>query len=382
MLIPTPTSGDLSLYFHLPFCTKKCDYCHFYVIPNKEEYKTLLLPALLKEIEIKKEDLKDKRIQSIYFGGGTPSLVGPHFLQRILEKLSSITSIEEAEITLEMNPENDSLDLMKSFKSSGINRLSIGAQSFKNEVLIQLGRSHSQENFNQALKNASLAGFDNISIDLMYELPNQTLKDWEETLKNIPIDQISHLSLYNLSIEPHTVFYKKRKTLEKKIPKAEVAAKMFQKAIDFLNEKGWTQYEISAFCKDQKYSRHNVGYWLSREHLGFGPSAFSFFKKERFQNRAHLHKFCKQIHQSQLPISFQEKLDPKAHLKESLALHLRLARGFCLNDFEKRFGLLTSSLKAKLNELLEQNFLEQDKSILRLSSKGLFYHDEIASQII
>lgn len=382
MRIPTPISGDLSLYFHLPFCTKKCDYCHFYVIPNKEEYKALLLPALLKEIEIKKKWLKNARIQSIYFGGGTPSLVGPYFLERLLNALSSITSIHGVEVTLEINPENHNLNLLKNFKHIGINRLSIGAQSFENKTLIQLGRSHYVEDFKLSLNNASLAGFSNISIDLMYELPNQTLKSWDETLKQTPIEQISHLSLYNLSIEPHTVFYKKRKEIQKKIPKAERGAKMFQKAIDFFKERGWSQYEISAFCKDQKYSRHNVGYWLSREHLGFGPSAFSFFEKKRFQNIPNLHKYCRQIHQSKLPVSFEEELEKEALLRESLALHLRLLDGFCLKDFQNRFGILSPSIKSKLKELIQKKFLTQNETLLCLTSKGVFYHDEIASEII
>lgn len=340
------------------------------------------MPALLTELQLKKEKLKNAKVKSIYFGGGTPALVGPHFLERILNTLSSMISIVGVEITLEINPENYDLNLLKDFKNIGINRLSIGAQSFKNDVLLQLGRSHLVQDFNLTLKNASLAGLSNISIDLMYELPNQTLKDWQETLKQIPLEQISHLSLYNLSIEPHTVFYKKRQMLQKKIPNAEEGAKMFQHAIDFFKEKGWDHYEISAFCKEKKYSRHNVGYWLSREHLGFGPSAFSFIENRRFQNIPNLHKYCRQVHQNKVPISFQEKLEKESRLRESLALHLRLSGGFCIENFENRFGALPLSLKAKLSELTNKKLLEQTDSLLRLTSKGLFYHDEIASEII
>lgn len=382
MLIPTPISGDISLYFHLPFCKKKCDYCHFYVIPDKDEFKDLLLHSLLREIEIKKKTLQELQIISLYFGGGTPSLVGAPFLRTVIQSLNQYISLEQIEITLEINPENNDYDLIKSYNDIGINRLSLGAQTFDDLLLKKLGREHSSKDILKALNNAQKAGFKNISIDLMYDLPTQSMSSWKETLLKTSTLPITHISLYNLSIEPNTVFHKHRKEIKRQMPKQEVSAEMFLMAKEHFVKNEFNHYEISAFCKDSLYSKHNVGYWLQRPHLGFGPSAFSLYDNKRFQNIPNIHKYAKSIDQLTLPIHFEEKLNQDDFLKESLALHLRLINGFNLDIFEKRFGELSEEVSTILQKLIDDGLIVKNSSILKLSEKGILYHDEIASQII
>lgn len=351
------------------------------MIPNQDHFKDLLKVALLKEIEMRALDFAPKKIHSIYFGGGTPALVGPIFIHDILTKIKTYTSIDNIEITLEINPENYDLNLLQAFYQLGINRLSIGAQSFDDDLLTKLNRSHSAKEIHLAIANASQAGFKNISIDLMYELPHQTLKSWKKTLLSIP-SSITHISLYNLSIEPHTVFYKYKEKIQKKMPRQDIAIKMYEEAKEIFESLEFNHYEISAFCKNDLYSKHNVGYWLQRPHLGFGPSAFSFFEKRRFQNAPNIHRYSQSILENKDPSYFVESLKDESFLKESLALHLRLINGFDMKIFQKRFGLFSDSLKKMLQNLINQNLLIKKGSFLKLSSSGILFHDHIASEII
>lgn len=352
------------------------------MVTDKQEFKDKLLKALLSEIDQKKDLFKSKKIVSIYFGGGTPSLVSSFFIAEILEKIFKETNPSNPEITLEVNPENHHLSTLQDFKKCGINRLSIGVQTFDDQLLKVIGRSHSTDDIEKAITNAYQAGFTNLSLDLMYDLPSQTLKQWEETLKQATSFPIRHISLYNLSIEPHTVFYKYREKIRARMPPAKVSLKMFERAQHILKENEFCHYEISAFCKGDDFSKHNVGYWLQRPHLGFGPSAYSFYNLKRFQNIPSLHKYCKLIQEQKNATSFQETLDQEAHLKESLALHLRLIDGFDQLQFEKRFGNFPPNTQQTLLSLLDKKLLEKNKNILKLSQKGLLYHDAIASELI
>ncbi len=380
MQIPTPTSGDLSLYFHLPFCQKKCDYCHFFVLPNKASFKEELLKSILIEIELRTSLLKKSQIKSIYFGGGTPALVGPRYIKTLLKALK--VPLQDIEVTLELNPENHSLELLKGYRDVGVNRLSIGVQSFDPSLLKKLGRSHSVQDIHEALENASRAGFTNISIDLMYDLPTQSLPLWKRTLEKALSYPITHLSLYNLSIEKETVFYKYRNQIRSQMPTEELSLTLFNEACKSLKEKGFEAYEISAFCKDGAYSHHNVGYWLQRPHLGFGPSAFSLLKPERFQNVKNLKRYSELLNQKKLPIDFKEELESEAFLRESLALHLRLLKGFDASIFQKRFGDFSDELSAILELLKKRGWIKHNQNILSLTSEGLLYHDSVASELV
>ena len=201
---------EISLYFHIPFCTRKCDYCHFYVIPDKDDAKELLLEGFNRELALYQAELKNKRIVSIYFGGGTPSLFGPHRIKQVIEWVRNYCEVlPSAEITLEANPENITQELMEAYAQAGINRASIGIQTLDPRLLNLLGRLHDPEIALQAIHTTYRSGIHNLSIDLMYDLPKQTVEHWEATLEKVQMLPIQHLSLYNLTIEPHTLFFQK-----------------------------------------------------------------------------------------------------------------------------------------------------------------------------
>lgn len=317
------------------------------------------------------------KIASIYFGGGTPSLLGAAYIEEIL---SWIQPSPEVEITLEANPENFSESMIRGYKSAGINRLSIGAQSFDDELLLQLGRTHNSSKIGSSIDQANRAGIENITIDLMYDLPDQTLSHWQKTLSKATALPISHLSLYNLTIEPNTVFYKKRKTLA--IPDQETSLAMYLLAVEALEKSGLAQYEISAFSLPGRQSKHNLGYWTARPFLGFGPSAFSFWEGKRFQNIANLRKYHQLLMAEQSPIDFEEQLDKNASQRELLAVRLRLLEGVNIEDFQKNHGSLEKDLFDTLDELIKKGWLSFDGTRYKLTSQGILFYDSLASEIV
>jgi len=369
---------DLSIYVHIPFCTKKCPYCHFYVVLDKEPLKDLLLKALLQELTLRAPLIQNKKLISLYFGGGTPSLFHPRRIEAFIEKLSNLISLKDIEITLEANPENGSLDDFKAYKDVGINRLSFGVQSFHDDELHILGRTHSSFDAKQAIENAYEAGIHNISLDLMYETPKQSLISFQKSLDEAVKLPISHLSLYNLTFEENTPFFKKESQLKKLIVDEEIRTEMYQNAIDILTSSGFKQYEISAFCKNGAYSRHNVGYWTCRPFLGFGPSAFSFMDNVRFQNTPNLTRYAKLLETGELPIEFQDEVSPQNRKKELLAVALRLKDGVFLDSF----GELDEDTMKSLDTLISQGLLTRSHNRVALSEKGLFFYDTVASEII
>ena len=332
-----------SLYIHVPFCTKKCHYCHFYVIPDKPEFKKLYMDALKREWEHKKHLISECR--SIYFGGGTPSLLGSDNISEILSWLPSAP-----EITLEANPES-----IADFP--GINRLSIGVQSFNDEHLKRLGRTHNAAQAEEAILNSSIK---NISIDLMYDLPNQTLADWESSLDRALALPITHLSLYNLTIEPHTAFYKRRQTL--KLPTGEDSLKMLQMAID-KTKPLLERYELSAFAKPGCESQHNIGYWTGRPFLGLGPSAYSYWEGARFRNPPHFHNWRRDV----TARDCYEKLPIDRQKRELLAIGLRLIKGL--------------ETDVNVEALIDQGFVIQKGRHVILTERGQLFHDTVAEEI-
>ncbi len=373
------SGSDLSLYVHIPFCTYKCPYCHFYVVLDKEPLKDLLLSALLKEIVLWKEAIYGKKLVSVYFGGGTPSLFGAKRIQKLLDAICQVNPIgADCEITLEANPENVTVEAMRDFLHAGVNRISIGVQSFQDSELKILGRKHQSSVAERAIFATYEAGFQNISIDLMYETPTQTLSSWNKSLEKIPTLPLTHLSLYNLTIEPYTPFAKKESELRKLMPDEETGGQMYGKAIADLQSCGFEQYEISAFCKNSLFSRHNIGYWIGRPFLGLGPSAFSFYETKRFRNVANLTRYAKLVEDGKFAIDFTEEISPGKRKRELLALHLRLMQGVDLNDF----GTLEDETVTSIQKLEELELLCHKKERLYLSKKGIFFYDHVASELL
>ncbi|MFT4553920.1 MAG: oxygen-independent coproporphyrinogen-3 oxidase [Chlamydiales bacterium] len=383
LIIPSSSNNTSSLYFHIPFCSKKCDYCHFYVIPERENHKEQLMEALKREWEAQKGKIGEKDLISVYFGGGTPALLGPERVQEILKWIrESCPSIENAEITLEANPENITLPLMKAFCQAGINRASIGVQTFNDPLLITIGREHSSQKAVDAVIATYEAGIRNISIDLMYDLPGQTLSNWKSSLETCIKLPISHLSLYNLTIEPHTVFFKKEEQIRKAMPEEDVSTQMYELAQEVMEKHGLQQYEISAFAKDGAWSKHNTGYWTGRPFLGLGPSAFSHWNGQRFRNIASLSKYHKALKTNESPIDYQEELTKEEQIREALVIQLRLLCGVNIPDFEKRHAPLENETQDIIKRLLLQGLLHQENNTLSLTKKGILFYDTVASELI
>ncbi|MBX7065701.1 MAG: radical SAM family heme chaperone HemW [Parachlamydiales bacterium] len=358
----------ISLYFHIPFCTKKCPYCHFYVIPNRPAYQQLLADSIALEWQMQLPLIQNRPITSIYFGGGTPSLftgIGP-----ILEKISREP---DCEITIEANPEESSYELFSHFVQLGINRLSLGVQSLDDRSLQTLERIHTAAKAKQAIHDAAKAGFKNITIDLMYDLPGQTEESWRYTLDQLQDLPIQHLSLYNLTIEPHTPFDKRKV----QTPGGELSLRFLQTALTALESIGLKRYEISAFAIPGFESRHNLGYWTGRPFLGFGPSAFSFWEGERFRNVANIHKYARHVRLGESPIDFREKLSYAASIRERLAIQLRVKGGASLDQFQ-----IEHETRQIIEKLKAQGLLIQQSSQLQLTEKGMLYYDTVAAEII
>ncbi len=320
--------------------------------------------------------LKEKEIVSIYFGGGTPTLFAPDGICGILKRIreSGCVIREDCEITIEANPEETTLELLLDLRSLGINRLSLGVQSLDDRSLLTLERIHTAEKAKSAILNAKKAGFANISIDLMYDLPDQTEESWRHTLDQLGSLPIQHLSLYNLTIEPHTPFFKRKLQL----PCNEKSLQFLTRALEKLEEIGLERYEISAFAKKGYESRHNLGYWTGRPFLGFGPSAFSYWEGERFRNIANLHRYTRKLQEEASPVDFRERLPFPNNLKELLAVRLRILKGTSLKDF----GQIPADVLAGIERLKKEGLLKQTGLVLQLTDLGTLFYDTVASELI
>lgn len=366
-----------SIYFHVPFCKRKCPYCHFYSVYPKNDLPNKYIDALI--LELKRASINKRPILSVYFGGGTPSLIGPENIQRILE---NIPNLDNCEITLETNPDDVDLNRMKLFKKAGINRISMGVQSFIEEELLILKRNHTSEKALMAIEDINSSGIENISIDLMFDLPHQTAQGFEKSLQAAIKAPIKHISLYNLTFEKDTFFTKNYEKYSPYLPSSEESAKMLETAVVAFEKSDFRRYEISAFAKEGYKSFHNIGYWTAREFFGFGPSAFSYVNGRRYKNTSDVNKYIDQINNNSSPVDFEETLPQKEKLKELLAINLRLIDGVDLDLFQKINGPLPSETFPALEKLLSNGLLEKKEKNIRLTQKGLLFYDEVAVDLI
>ncbi len=264
----------------------------------------------------------------------------------------------------------------------GINRLSLGIQSFDPSLLRLLNRSHSAKKGLQAIEWANSAGFDNLSIDLMFDLPRQTMESWEKTLSLVKDLPITHLSLYNLTFEENTFFHKKRSMLLPLLPDGALSLQLWEMAISSFSSFSFERYEISAFAKKGLYSRHNVGYWIGRPFLGLGPSAFSYEEGRRFQNRANMDLYYRQLQLHQIPTAFEETLPQPQKLAELFVIELRLIQGVQMEIFQKKQGKIPHELWEKIKKLQQEGWLEEMEGFFRLSKKGLLFYDSVAEELL
>lgn len=335
---------NLGIYIHIPFCVKKCAYCDFLSMPAGEEVKNKYVNALLEEIEDYRKYTKEYRIQTIYFGGGTPSLLRAEYIQDVLHKLQEvfeINDLKELEITLEVNPGTVDTDKWRAYKKMGINRISMGLQSTDNKILKKIGRIHTYETFLKNYQTARNCGFKNISVDIMSALPEQTIEQYKQTLETIAELSPEHISSYSLIIEEGTPFwerYREGGEFEQELPSEDDERKMYELTKEILQKYGYERYEISNYAKIGFESKHNSSYWTGIPYLGIGLGASSYFEEVRYQNVTKLEVYLANAGKKEQRIQNQEKIGIADSIKEFMFLGLRKMCGVSKKEFQSRFG--------------------------------------------
>jgi len=366
------------IYIHVPFCKQACHYCDFHFSTSlklREDY----LKALQREIEMRADEF-DSMVNTIYFGGGTPSLLRSSEISEIINKLSvHFTIAKNAEVSLEANPDDLNREKLQELYNAGINRLSIGIQSLNDRSLKWMNRAHNCAEARSCIADAIELGFDNISIDLIYGLPNLTLKEWEDEINEILSFNIQHISAYCLTVEPETALGHRVKKGKEKPVDEESANEQFQILVELLEQNGMEQYEVSNFGKPGFYSRHNTSYWKGVPYLGLGPSAHSYSSGKRSWNIANNARYIKSINEDKLPIS-TENLSDKDQINEYIMTGLRTIWGIDLDVLKNEFGYdLKAEYSELLEELIEKSLVKLEGAKLTLTKAGLFLADGIAS---
>jgi len=369
------------IYIHIPFCKQACHYCDFHFSTSLSLKKKLVL-AIIEEIKMQRDFLSSEKIETIYFGGGTPSLLSPAELIGILNTIKSIHAVDNnAEITLEANPDDLSITNLNIFKSSGINRLSIGVQSFHNSHLNFLNRAHDHTEAINSIKNARKVGFNNISIDLIYGIPHTNDDLWIEDVETALELDIEHISAYCLTIEDKTVFGNWLKKGKIKAIEDEYAAQQYEIMLQKFKIKGYEQYEISNFSKPEYHSRHNRNYWFQVPYLGIGPGAHSFSKKLRQYNVSNNPIYIKAITSGQIPATF-DQLEPKDSINERIMISLRTKWGLDLIQLKKEYGYdLLAEQSKYVTELQSDGLAQINKNRLILNERGKLLADYISSEL-
>jgi oxygen-independent coproporphyrinogen III oxidase len=370
------------IYIHIPFCQSKCAYCDFYKT-TELSLKPLLIDALIKELHYRKDFLQGESIKTIYFGGGTPSVLTQAEIEIILEEIGKIFMINsDAEITFEANPDDLTLDYLYNLAKTPVNRLSIGVQSFLEGNLLLMKRRHNSLQAVKCVENAFNSGFENISIDLIYGFPGLSNEDWEENLKKALILPISHLSAYHLTYHKGTNFYKLlKKGFLHEIPE-EDSVRQFDLLIETAALNNFEQYEISNFAKDGKISKHNYGYWFGDKYLGIGPSAHSYSKVTRHWNISDVIKYIQGVNSGE-GFSEMEALTETDNYNDFIITRLRTKWGISKKFVKTRFGdLVLKELKQNIQPFLISGNVLESGGIYTLTRKGFFISDKIMEALI
>lgn len=369
----------LGIYIHIPFCIRKCNYCDFcsYAHSDKKIMFDYAHELCRRMIEFSDAHCKDVCVDTVYFGGGTPTLLPVECFEALFKTLYEHFRIEDnAEITVECNPASIGLEGLRALRVLGANRLSIGLQSANEIELKELGRLHSFDDFCKVYDDAKMAGFDNISVDLMYGIPHQTIESFEHTLYEICRLAPSHISAYGLKIEEGTVFDKRRSELV--LPDEDQEYEMYNRCVEILCQNGYKRYEISNFAKDGRESRHNLRYWELKDYIGFGVAAHSCFDRERFGNSRDIKNFLlgNDITEERYVISDEEQI------REFVMLGLRLGKGIGLQEYAQLSGCDFKSDFPMIDGLVREVFLWEENGRVGFTTKGFFVSNAILAQML
>lgn len=363
----------LGLYIHIPFCRSKCAYCDFYSLAGAEERMDDYCRALERHLAEVAPQAECHKADTVYFGGGTPSYLGAERLCRLLGSIRKLYKVDKhAEITLEANPDSATdRKALKRLRKAGFNRLSLGVQSMDDALLQTIGRIHTRQQVQEAVAAARKVGFKNLSLDLIYGLPGQTMKGWEKTLSDAVGLHPEHLSCYGLKLEEGTPLYRRQGELT--FPDEDMQADMYLYTVEFLKQCGYEQYEISNFAKPGFASRHNLKYWLMQEYAGFGPGAHSDFGNVRYGYARDLERYLK----GELVLQESETVDSEEREREYLMLRLRTVQGVDPREFEYRFRQRFAPLAALLQQCAREGLAEQDEIGWHLTAKGFLVSNRI-----
>ncbi|WP_460574775.1 radical SAM family heme chaperone HemW [Flavobacterium koreense] len=368
------------IYIHIPFCKQACHYCDFHFSTSLKKKDEMVL-ALVKEIEMRKSEFQDEVIETIYFGGGTPSILEISDLKLLIDKVySNYKVVENPEITVEANPDDLSKERIIELSNNKINRLSIGIQSFFEDDLKMMNRAHNSAEAKECLEFATQY-FDNISVDLIYGIPNMSNEKWLQNIETALSFNIPHISSYALTVEPKTALHT---FIQKGIipqPDDEVAQEHFQILVDKLSENDFIHYELSNFGKENYFSKNNSSYWLGKKYIGIGPSAHSYDGEKRSWNVSNNTLYLKSIQENKLPLE-TEILSKTDRYNEYIMTGLRTIWGISLDRIETEFGkTYLDYLNQQAAKYIEDHLLFVDENILRTTKKGKFLSDGIASDL-
>lgn len=372
---------EISLYFHIPFCIKKCNYCSFYSVKFKNEIKEIFIKNLIKEIYLNENLIKYYEIKTIYFGGGTPSLLTEKDFELIFKYLNKNLNIKrDIEITIEANPESVSYEKFKNLINYGINRVSLGVQTFKDDSLKLLGRIYKRDDIFKSFDTLRKSGFNNINIDLLLGIPNENLKDLENSLRETLLLNPEHISIYSLEYHKSSKIYFDLIKGKIKPWNKDMEKEGYILIKDYLSNSGYKQYEISNFSKDGFESIHNLNYWNGGEYLGLGPKSFSFLNYTYIKN-GNLFFYLSSIEKNKKPIIKIYYLNKEKLKRIMFILSLRKTNGLDLKEFEKKYGNI-DELYNELKKLEKDGLIKIYQNNLKLSTKGILISNEIFSDLI
>ncbi|GEL14162.1 coproporphyrinogen III oxidase [Lapidilactobacillus concavus DSM 17758] len=380
----TQINDKTGIYIHIPFCDHLCYYCNFNKVFIQGQPVDDYIEALLKEIRLTLAKYPHTPISTIYIGGGTPTALSAKQLARLFDGLHQLIDIKDQEFTVEANP-NDLLDGTKLpvLREYGVNRLSIGVQSFNDDVLKKIGRTHSAQQAVEAVHNAQKIGFDNISIDLIYRLPGQDLVDFNRSLQQALALDIPHYATYSLILEQKTVFYNLMRRGKLHLPSQDMEADMYQLAMDQFAEHGVDQYEISNFAKPGFQAEHNLIYWHNQHYFGFGAGASGYLGATRYQNFGPIQQYLKPLANNQLPVLTSETITRDQQIEEQLFLGLRLNDGVSKAAFKARFGEDLLAVYPKvIPKLIDQGLLRETDQGYTLTTRGRFIGNDVFTEFM
>ncbi|MCH1963670.1 radical SAM family heme chaperone HemW [Clostridium perfringens] len=362
----------ISLYIHIPFCAQKCLYCDFPSFARKDHLRKAYIEALNKEIISLREKHNNLEINTIFIGGGTPSVLEADELECLLKEVAKLNMAKDVEYSMECNPGNLTEEKLEVMKKYGVNRISMGLQAKQDNLLKGLGRIHNYKTFKENFLLAKKVGFNNINVDLMFGLPNQRLNEWEETLREIISLEPAHISAYSLIIEEGTAFYNLYENDKLKLPTEEEERKMYHLAKKILEENGFNQYEISNYAKEGKECRHNLAYWNMDNWIGVGSASASYIDGKRIKNISSVEKYINSINEKGEAVEEIINNSKNDNMEEFMFMGLRKINGIDENEFKNRFSMNINDVYGEiLNKYIGEGLLIRESGRIFLSEKGI-----------